>query len=91
MTPEEELEILNDALYCFGFSHQRLKAIEEMAELTKELAKNDDMQHVAEEIADVLIMVSQMIMYYNIQSLVDGYKEKKLRRLRNLIFEMNYG
>ena len=91
MTPEEELEILNDALYCFGFSHQRLKAIEEMAELTKELAKNDDMQHVAEEIADVLIMVSQMILYFNLQEEVAEYKERKLRRLRVLLFEMNYG
>lgn len=91
MTPEEELEILKDALYCFGYSHQKLKTIEEMSELTKELCKNESMEHIAEEIADVLIMVSQMILYFDLQDLVEKYKDQKLHRLRVLLFEMNYG
>lgn len=49
----------------YGSSHQAVKAIEEMAELQKELAKyalndNYNMKNIIEELADVCIMIEQL-------------------------------
>ena len=49
---------------------QVVKAIEELSELEKELCKaligKADQEHIAEEIADVYIMLEQMMLYFNI-------------------------
>ena len=45
----------------FGEHHQKLKAIEEMAELTQSIIKGTN---IAEEIADVQIMLDQMKIIY---------------------------
>lgn len=50
----------------YGEEHQMLKAVEEMAELQKELVKfvnNDcgDIDSILEELADVSIMLEQMV------------------------------
>lgn len=95
MMIENELEILNDALYHFGISHQETKCIEEMSELTKEICKHkdgqDNVQKIAEEIADVLITIDQMILFYGIEESVSEWRENKLRRLRQNIFLEQYG
>lgn len=95
MTESEELEILTDALYHFGYSHQATKAIEEMSELTKELCKEKDgqknEQQIAEEIADVLITLDQLIIYHKLCKSVAEWREIKLHRLRQNIFLEQYG
>lgn len=95
MTEAQELEILKDALYHFGYNHQATKCIEEMSELTKELCKEKDgqgdMEHIAEEIADVYITLDQMVIYNDIYQKVKDYREGKMRRLRYLIFMEQYG
>jgi len=95
MTEDKGLEILKDALYHFGYNHQATKCIEEMSELTKELCKEKDgqgdMEHIAEEIADVYITLDQMVIYNDIYEKVKDYRESKLRRLRYLIFMEKYG
>lgn len=95
MTEAEELEILKDALYHFGYNHQTTKCIEEMSELTKELCKEKDgqenLEHIAEEIADTYITLDQMVIYHDIYQKVKDYREKKLERLRYLIFTEQYG
>ena len=95
MTEAQELEILKDALYHFGYSHQQTKCIEEMSELTKEFCKEKDgkgdIKHIAEEIADVLITIDQMIIYHDIYDLVAQYREQKLERLRHKVFMEQYG
>ena len=95
MTDDQELEILKDALYHFGINHQQTKCIEEMSELTKEICKNKDSQnnveYIAEEIADVLITIDQMIIYHDIYGLVAQYREQKLERLRHKVFMEQYG
>lgn len=52
----------------YGIEHQTMKAIEEMAELTDALCKHDQYRasrtDVQGELADVLITVSQLILYY---------------------------
>ena len=95
MTEAQELEILKDALYHFGYNHQATKAIEEMSELIKELCKNkdgaDNVDHIAEEIADVFITLDQMVMYHDILDRIAQYREQKLERLRSLIFIEKHG
>lgn len=95
MTEAEELEILKDALYHFGYNHQATKCIEEMSELTKELCKEKDgqgnLEYIAEEIADTYITLDQMVIYHDIYQKVKDYREKKLERLRYLIFTEQYG
>ena len=94
MSQEEELEILKDAIYYFGISHQITKAIEEMAELTKELCKwkdgEDNEDHIAEEIADVLITIDQLILYFKAEEHIADIRKEKLHRLRQRTFEYRF-
>lgn len=95
MKEAQELEILKDALYHFDYNHQATKCIEEMSELTKELCKEKDgqgnLEHIAEEIADTLITIDQMIIYHDIYDKVAQYREMKMERLRQKIFMEQYG
>lgn len=95
MTIDQENEIFEDALYYFGYNHQATKAIEEMSELIKELCKNkdgaDNVDHIAEEIADVFITLDQMVIYHDIFNRISQYREQKLERLRSLIFIEKHG
>lgn len=78
-------EIVRSALRCWGTQHQVVVAIEEMSELQKELCKlergNADMNHIAEEIADVEIMLAQMKEAFNLSHSVETHKYFKLQRL----------
>ena len=77
------------AIKEWGECAQILVAIEEMAELTKALAKNfrsDDaetVENVVEEIADVEIMMDQLRVIYKQRAAetVDEIKKAKLNRL----------
>lgn len=79
-------EIIDAALTHFGIEHQRVKCIEELSELTKELCKDaigdGDKHRIADEIADVLITVEQMIRHYGIEQIVNSRITFKLDRLR---------
>ena len=63
--------------------------MEEMAELTKELSKNlrgqDNAAHIAEEIADVEIMLEQLKLMFSIRDEVTKQRTVKLQRLDNRI------
>jgi len=76
------------AIDTFGIDYQISKAIEEMAELTCELARyknNIGMNiNVIEEIADVLITMTQMMEFFG-SELVLGHVAIKERRLKKLI------
>jgi len=78
--------VLKQAVKHYGANAQIDKAIEEMSELTKALLKdrhgngNHDTE-VAEEIADVLIMVEQLIMIYDNEEEVDKHTNRKISRL----------
>lgn len=82
MTPKE---ILNAALNRWGAELQTAVAIEEMAELTKELCKHargaDNTDAIAEEIADVYIMLSQMEILYGVEERVIWWYNAKFARL----------
>lgn len=67
---------------------QELIAIEEMAELTKELIKKErglgDIKKIQNEIADVEIMVTQLRMIYDPERIDQIKAEKILRLIQNI-------
>jgi NTP pyrophosphatase (non-canonical NTP hydrolase) len=69
----------------YGTDAQLTVAIEELSELTKEICKSKrymgDIDHLAEELADVEIMCEQLRFIYGFDEKVDRWKENKLKRL----------
>ena len=63
----------------YGLEKQKLKAIEEMAELTKALLK-DDKKNIVEEIADVEIMIVQLKWLLSVHGPVADVKIQKIGR-----------
>ena len=65
------MNVLEKAIDVYGTDLQKQVAIEEMAELTKEICKDfrgkGDRKHILEEIADVKIMLSQLLIMYDIK------------------------
>lgn len=78
-------EILSAALETFGAEAQTLMVMEEMAKLTKELCKHargaDNTDAIAEEMADVYIMLSQMELLHDVEDRVIWWYNAKLARL----------
>ena len=64
---------------------QTVMVFEEMAELQKELCKSlrgqDNRGYIAEEIADVRIMLDQMVILHGCTVAVDAWRQVKLGRL----------
>lgn len=79
------MTIYERALAHYGGAMQTMVCIEEMAELMKELSKHargeDNTPAIAEEIADVEIMLEQMKLLHNCGHIAEVYKAEKLERL----------
>ena len=77
--------ILQQAIKEYGPTAQLWVVLEEMSELAKEICKNkrgkDNRNEIAEEIADVEIMLAQLEMIFGIQSEVGKHYEAKIDRL----------
>lgn len=88
---EEEKKVLERALGRYGADAQTLMVMEEMAELQKELCKRargkDNVDDIAQEIADVQIMLDQMILLHDCAQAVRDYRELKLIRLEERLKE----
>lgn len=86
-----EKELYNLALSKYGAEAQTVMVFEEMSELQKELCKHargaDNQEHIAEEIADVLIMMDQMMILHKCKDLVFKYKQEKKIRLEKRLRE----
>lgn len=84
-----EKEILTAAVTEFGAQAQTLMVFEEMAELQKELCKHarrkDNLSAIAEEIADVQIMLEQMMILYQCEDAVAEARNYKIQRLAGRI------
>lgn len=50
----------------YGNDHQRMKAVEELTELAAAVARGADRSNIAEEIADVTIMLEQIMQIFDI-------------------------
>ncbi len=81
-----ETEVLQRALDTYGSSMQIVVMMEEMSELQKELCKNlrgrGSIEHIAEEIADVEIMLEQMKMLFLCADDVRDVRRRKVERLK---------
>lgn len=88
-----EEELYKAAVQKFGERAQILVAIEEMSELTKALLKyirhedlnqgdyDDIVESIAEEMADVIIMLTQLLMFYGNRKDVQRAVDEKVKRL----------
>lgn len=67
----ESSQVLEKAIEVYGKDLQKQVAIEEMAELTKEICKDfrgkGNREHIIEEMADVCIMLDQLMIIYDIE------------------------
>lgn len=76
-------DVLKKALDLYGIMNQMDVAVEEMAELTQALIhyKRGKSANIAEEIADVYIMMEQIAMYFDIKNEVAEFRKIKIKRL----------
>lgn len=63
----------------FGLENQKLKTIEECSELITAISRNE-VGNIIEEIADVYIMLQQLIYLYDSEEEVDEFIESKINR-----------
>ena len=85
-TANDTQRIYESALNKWGKENQTRMMFEEMAELQKELCKEargeDNKDAIAEEIADVKIMLAQMMILHNCKDMVEMQMKRKLQRLK---------
>ena len=91
---KEIIDTYKQAIKTYGEHAQKLMAIEEMSELTKEICKGFrwklDREHLIEEMADVLIMLDQMLILYKISGEEVGLMRiKKVERLKERLEKQN--
>ena len=94
MNHKEIIATYKQAIDTYGVRTQKLMAIEEMSELTKEICKDFrgllDREHLIEEMADVLIMLDQMLLMYKVSGEeVRLMRIKKVERLKERLEKQN--
>lgn len=94
MNYQEVTDTYKQAIETYGVRAQKLIAIEEMSELTKEICKDFrgelNRENLIEEMADVLIMLDQMLILYKISGEEVGLMRiKKVERLKERLEKQN--
>ena len=83
---EERKAVYETAIETWGMESQVWMALEEMSELTKEICKarrgKNDPDALADEIADVTIMLEQLQLMFDLNGLVCQHMDFKIARLR---------
>ena len=87
MNYQEVTDTYKQAIKTYGEKAQKLMAIEEMSELTKEICKDFrgklNREHLIEEIVDVIITIDQLLMMYKISDKeIQQMCERKMERLK---------
>ena len=92
---EQRVQVYRGALEHFGRTIQMVMALEELSEVQKEICKNlrgyDNLEHLAEEIADATIMLEQMRLFFGLNDLVCEKMDEKVKRLDALLKNMGRG
>lgn len=87
MLPWEEKQILVKAIETYGPEAQEKVLLEEMSELQKEICKHwrgrDNLREIAEEIADVRIMLDQMVLIFQCGGAEQQIRMQKLERMQS--------
>lgn len=82
-------DILKKIISTHGENMQLAKTIEELNELSVVLSKflggDEQFDHMAEEIADVEIMLKQLKMMFNLRDDVKRWKKCKIQRLSDYL------
>lgn len=85
-------DIYRDALNVWGAQNRIFKLFEEMAELTASICHHmesrDTVEHIAEEIADMRIMLEQIEFLYQVKGMAERIRQEKLDRLDRTIMEV---
>ena len=94
MNYQEVIDTYKQAISAYGEKAQKLMAIEEMSELTKEICKDFrgklNREHLIEEMEDVTIMLDQMLLIYKISGEEVGLMRiKKVERLKERLEKQN--
>lgn len=84
--------ILKKAIQTWGKQAQLLMVLEEMAELQKEILKNinrhkENGAELADETADVLIMLEQLMQIYDMRDAVENRILHKLEKIKKRVEE----
>lgn len=83
--------VYEDAIALWGAENQEKMVVEEMSELTKEICKHwrgrDNLDAIADEIADVTIMLEQLRMIYNLNDAVCAHMDAKIIRLQERVLK----
>lgn len=83
-----KIDIYDKAIITFSPLKQVLKAVEELSELQKELIKwalddnNKNENYIAEEMADVYIILEQLEIIFNNKKDIEVFKDYKLNKLK---------
>lgn len=89
---EWEIKVLEAALEQWGVEKQTTKTFEEMAELQKEFCKwqlgGGSLDAIAEELADLRIMLDQMELAHDVRIQTMRWRQRKLWRLHKRLFEI---
>lgn len=82
---DERVKVYTDALVAYGEGNQCIVAIEELSEAQKEICKvlrgEENLEHLAEEIADATIMLEQIRLIFGINDLINEWIDIKVKRL----------
>ena len=85
MTQTERQKTYTNAYIRYGRDHQAAVAIEELSECQKEICKflrgYGNKEHLAEEVADAIIVLEQVTQFYGLQELISMYMDVKIKRL----------
>lgn len=81
----DEQKVLADAVETYGAENQKWVFMGECGELFDAMSDyrrgRCEVDHVAEEIADVEIMLDQLMIIYGCRDAVKAWRRKKLKRL----------
>ena len=93
----DRIAVLESAIATFGIRNQKVMTIEEMSELTKALCKErrartkieraEARANIIEEIADVYIMLQQLIMIYDKEGECQSAVDYKVDRLEQTVLK----
>lgn len=94
MNHKEIIDTYKQAIDTYGVRAQKLMAIEEMSELTKEICKDFrgklNREHLIEELADVTITIDQLMLMYRISGKeIQQMCERKIERLKERLEKQN--
>lgn len=86
---DERRTVYRRAIEKYGVDAQLWMVIEEMSELAKEICKHQRgkrcLADIADEIADVQIMLEQATMIFGVDDLVCKHMDQKVERLRERV------